>query len=223
MSISREDGDGYRSDTRQRLIDVAVQLTGQHGFAGTSLQMIADQLGFSKAAIYYHFRTRDQLLIAIMEPWLRQIRTIVEAAEQRRTPRGQIDEMVQGYAGVVARNRTLAALVVFDPEVHRILQSQPDWGDLIGRQLALVTQLDEEPTGIIKATALMTGLAGAATGAPTGISESELTGQLTDIGRRIMGLRRPARTAHEQPTGSGRAPAVPSTAPGRWQSFLTES
>ena len=45
-------------------------LISRHGFAGTSLQMIADELGFTKAAIYYHFRTRDQLLIALMEPML---------------------------------------------------------------------------------------------------------------------------------------------------------
>lgn len=223
MSISHADGDGDKPDTRQRLIDVAIELTGRHGFAGTSLQMIADQLGFSKAAIYYHFRTRDQLLIALMEPWLREIRAIVENAETRRTPRAQTDELVKGFAGVVARNRTLAAMVVFDPEVHRILQSQPDWGDLIGRQLALATQLDEEPTGIIKATALMTGLAGAATGAPTGISDADLTDQLTAIGRRILGLRKPTSERTDRPAGTRKAPIVPVPAPGRWQNFITES
>jgi len=52
------------TDTRTRLIDVAVALFTRHSFAGTSLQMIADELGFTKAAIYHHFRTREQLLAA---------------------------------------------------------------------------------------------------------------------------------------------------------------
>jgi AcrR family transcriptional regulator len=39
------------ADTRQRLIDVAVDLFTRHSFAGTSLQMIADEMGFTKAAI----------------------------------------------------------------------------------------------------------------------------------------------------------------------------
>jgi hypothetical protein len=43
--------------------------------------------------------------------------------------------------------------MVFDPGVHRILQLQPDWGDLIARQLALLMQLDSGATGVIKATA----------------------------------------------------------------------
>ena len=56
------------ADTRQRLIDVAVDLFTRHSFAGTSLQMIADEMGFTKAAIYYHFRTREELLDAVVEP-----------------------------------------------------------------------------------------------------------------------------------------------------------
>ena len=54
--------------TRDRLTAAAVELFTRHSFAGTSLQMIADELGFTKAAIYHHFRTRDQLLLAVLEP-----------------------------------------------------------------------------------------------------------------------------------------------------------
>lgn len=221
MSVPNEDRS--RADTRQRLLEVARTLTSQHGFGGTSLQMIADELGFTKAAIYYHFRTREQLLIALMEPWLRQVRTVVHIAESQRTPRSQTAAMVQGYAAIVAQNRELAAVVVFDPEVHRILQSQPDWGDLIRRQLALLTQLDTEPTGIIKATALMTGLAGAATGAPLDTDDDTLIEELTEIGRRIMGLRKPSRKQDHTGPDARPVPVVPTPAPGRWKAFLDES
>ena len=83
--------------------------------------------------------------------------------------------------------------MVFDPGVHRVLQLQPDWGDLIARQLALLMQLDSGETGVIKATALLTGLAGAATGAPVDIDEHVLIEELSEIGRRTMGLRQPRR------------------------------
>src|SRR5438874_9983566 len=96
---------GYTTDTRRRLLDVAVMLISRHGFAGTSLQMIADELGFTKAAIYHHFRTRDQLLVAVMEPMLHQIQREVELAESQRTPRTQMSVMVEGYAGVVPTNQ----------------------------------------------------------------------------------------------------------------------
>jgi AcrR family transcriptional regulator len=220
---SVEAGDaGSPVDTRQRLLDVAEKLISQRGFGGTSLQMIADELGITKAAIYYHFRTRDQLLITLMEPMLHEIRRVVEIAESQRTPRSQMDAMVQGFARFVARNHSLAAVMVFDPDVHRILQSQPNWGDLIGRQLALLTQLDSGPTGVIKATALMTGLAGAATGAPLDIDEDALIQELCEIGRRILGLRPPRRqTATRNSDAIARTRPVPAT--GRWKDFLTEA
>lgn len=207
---------GLPTDTRQRLIDVGMALVSRHGFGGTSLQMIADELGFTKAAIYYHFRTRDHLLIALMEPMLHDIRRFVELAEAQRTARTQADAMIVGFASVVAKNRALAAVMVFDPDVHRILQLQPDWGDLIIRQLTLLTQLDPEETGIIKATALMTGLAGAATGAPTNIDEQALVDELSEIGRRMMGLRAPKRQDK-----ASVAPRPKSVA-GRWNDFLAE-
>jgi len=210
---------GYPTDTRQRLLDVAIALISRHGFAGTSLQMIADELGFTKAAIYYHFRTRDQLLIALMEPLLHQIRRVVETAESQQTPRTRMDAMVQGFAGVVARNRSLAAVMVFDPSVHRVLQLQPDWGDLIGRQLSLLMELESGDTGVIRATAVFTGLAGAATGAPLDVDEGVLIEELTVIGRRILGLRQPRRPRDADATPVRR----PQPASGRWNDFLAET
>ena len=73
------------ADTRQRLIEVAVDLFTRHSFAGTSLQMIADEMGFTKAAIYYHFRTREELLAAVVEPIFEQLSAIITAAESERS------------------------------------------------------------------------------------------------------------------------------------------
>lgn len=223
MTSAEVDGASYPTDTRRRLLDVAMVLISRHGFAGTSLQMIADELGFTKAAIYYHFRARDQLLVALMEPLLQQIRQVVETAENQRTPRMQMDAMVRGFAGVVARNRSLAAVMVFDPSVHRVLQMQPEWGDMIARQLALLMQLDTGATGLIKATAVMTGLAGAATGAPTDIDEDTLVEELSEIGRRTMGLRQPRRHSETRRNSPAVARKRPEPAPGRWKNFLDEA
>ncbi len=92
--------------TRERLVEAAVRLITRHGFAGTSLQMIADELSFTKAAIYYHFRTREQLLSAVVEPFLTRVRTVIDDAE-RTAHRGaaRADQMVCGYVELAVRNR----------------------------------------------------------------------------------------------------------------------
>jgi AcrR family transcriptional regulator len=51
--------------TRDRILDIALDLFIEQGFDKTSLREIADQLGFSKAAIYYHFESKDDILLAL--------------------------------------------------------------------------------------------------------------------------------------------------------------
>ncbi len=52
-------------DTRQRILDVALDLFTEQGFDGTSLRQIAEKLGVTKAALYYHFESKDDILMAL--------------------------------------------------------------------------------------------------------------------------------------------------------------
>ena len=56
---------GDQADTRVRILDVAVELFSDQGYEKTSLREIAERLGFSKAAIYYHFASKEDLLLAL--------------------------------------------------------------------------------------------------------------------------------------------------------------
>jgi AcrR family transcriptional regulator len=183
---------GWPIATRRRLLDAAIILFERFSFAGTSLQMIADELGLTKAAIYYHFRTRDQLLLAVMEPLLLEISDIVDTAEQQRGAEARAESMVTGYAGVVARNRALAAVTTFDPSVGTVLRSQSEWNAVIDRQLALLAAGSRDDTKDVSATFVMTGLAGAASGAPKHLDDDTLRSQLVAIGKRTLGLSSPA-------------------------------
>ena len=51
--------------TRERILDVALDLFIEKGYDKTSLREIAEQLGFTKAALYYHFATKDDILMAL--------------------------------------------------------------------------------------------------------------------------------------------------------------
>jgi AcrR family transcriptional regulator len=56
------------SDTRDRILAVATELFSDQGYDATSLREIADRLGFTKAALYYHFQSKEQILAALLEP-----------------------------------------------------------------------------------------------------------------------------------------------------------
>jgi AcrR family transcriptional regulator len=51
--------------TRDRILDVALDLFIEQGFDGTSLREIAERLGVTKAALYYHFESKDDILMAL--------------------------------------------------------------------------------------------------------------------------------------------------------------
>jgi AcrR family transcriptional regulator len=61
------DGDGppEASSTRERILNVALDLFTEKGFDGASLREIAERLGVTKAAIYYHFASKNDILIAL--------------------------------------------------------------------------------------------------------------------------------------------------------------
>jgi AcrR family transcriptional regulator len=54
-----------RGTTRERILDVALDLFTEHGYDATSLREVADALGFTKAAIYYHFERKEDILLAL--------------------------------------------------------------------------------------------------------------------------------------------------------------
>src|ERR1700688_153236 len=67
------------ADTRSRILDAALDVFSEHGFEGSTLQQVADRLGFTKAALYYHFRSKDDILGALVAPASAGIQAMLEA------------------------------------------------------------------------------------------------------------------------------------------------
>ena len=177
--------------TRQRLIEVAIELFGKHSVAGTSLQMISDALGFTKSAIYHHFRTREELLDAILEPILTELNVLVDAAESLRTPRARADRMLVGYAALAASNRKLISVLSGDPHVAELVRTKPPWSATVTRQMRLLADVEPGIGGEVNAAIVMSGFAGAARGEFAALDDEALRDQMISAGRRTLGLRAP--------------------------------
>jgi AcrR family transcriptional regulator len=70
-----------RSAAQTRILIAALNLFADHGVSGTSLQMIADALGVTKAAVYHQFKTKDEIIIAVTEMQLARLEDVLEDAE----------------------------------------------------------------------------------------------------------------------------------------------
>lgn len=97
--------------TRERILDVALDLFVEKGFDKTSLREIAAQLGFSKAALYYHFASKDDILLALHHR-LHQLMFVDDGwplGGQRITV-GLWVTMLDGFIDKIPANRQLIAL-----------------------------------------------------------------------------------------------------------------
>lgn len=80
--------DNRRTDTRSRILSVALRLFASQGYANTSLREIADELGVTKAALYFHFKTKEDIVNGILSGYLDGLNALVaEAAPE--TPAGR--------------------------------------------------------------------------------------------------------------------------------------
>lgn len=103
-----------RPDTRARILDAALDVFSEHGFDGSSLQQIADRLDLTKAALYYYFRSKDELLEALVEPAIAGINEILDACAGERDTPARRKEFLQHYLDYFLRQRRLIAYISRD-------------------------------------------------------------------------------------------------------------
>jgi AcrR family transcriptional regulator len=101
-------------DTRARILHVAMELFAEQGFAATSTRELSERLGFTKAALYYHFRTKDDLLVALVEPVLDDLSNLIAGGAGQRTPAAR-RALLAGYINLVSTHQHLIRVLAQDP------------------------------------------------------------------------------------------------------------
>lgn len=188
-------------DTRSRLLDIALKLFSEHGVEGTSLQMIADALGVTKAAVYYYFKTKDEIAEAVAAPTLHALEQIIEEARTKRTREAQIDHALRGFVDLIVRERLLLGLYSSDPGIQRVVNrtfQAPRGEDLRARMKAILAGVRPSLAEAITVHVVFTGLTMAG-GAPeyAEVDDDTLHQHLLEVGRRLLGCPGPKRQGRE--------------------------
>lgn len=113
------------STAQRRTIDVAHELFAHHGVGGTSLQMIADALGVTKAAVYHQFQTKDAIVVGALEVQLVPVEAIVEEAESAEPGDARREALLDALLDVVVANRRSLSTLQSDPVLFRLLGDHP--------------------------------------------------------------------------------------------------
>jgi AcrR family transcriptional regulator len=86
-----------RGDTRHRIQDVALRLFVEQGYEKTSLREIAEHLDVTKAALYYHFKTKEDILISISDDLTAPVDELIAWAEQQPRTLDTKHEVLRRY------------------------------------------------------------------------------------------------------------------------------
>jgi AcrR family transcriptional regulator len=88
MRIVRRTRAEQREDTRRRLLDAARRVFLRRGFHGASLDLVAEEAGFTKGAVYSRFASKADLFLALLDERITtRIAEMEEAAARTRDPR----------------------------------------------------------------------------------------------------------------------------------------
>jgi AcrR family transcriptional regulator len=101
-------------------------------------------MGLTKAAVYYHFRAKSDILHAAMQPGIRRLEALLGDAAALRGRRARIEYLVNGFVDFLVRNRHYAVMASTDPAAKR---DKLDTEAMTMRQRALTLLFGDHPTG----------------------------------------------------------------------------
>jgi AcrR family transcriptional regulator len=100
------------SDTKARIQAAARELFARQGVQQTSLREIADRLGITKPALYYHFESREALLLSIVTPFMDELEAFIVAREAG--PRPEPCTLLSDHFDLLFRHREVLVMLVQD-------------------------------------------------------------------------------------------------------------
>ena len=90
-----------RTDTRARVQKGARELFAEQGYEKTSLREIAERLGVTKAALYYHFKSKEDIVHSFTDDYFTEIDTLIDWAKDQPGNDQTRREILDRYVGIV--------------------------------------------------------------------------------------------------------------------------
>ena len=89
-----------KTDTRQRLVHAAMYLFWEHGYANTGMAEILKRAAANSGSFYYFFRTKDELLCAVLDEYASNLEAVV-----LKPVFDEVDEPLKRIFGILAGYR----------------------------------------------------------------------------------------------------------------------
>ena len=200
-----------RSAAQRRTLEAALNLFAEYGVGATSYQMIADEVGVTKGAIYHQFKTKDEIIIAVAEMELAKLEDALHAAEAEDDPDRGRELLLNRIIDHAVEHRRGANTFQFDPVLVRLLSDHRPFQRFVERLYGMLVGEGTGPNAMVRLAAL-TCVVGGTVAHPlvATVDDATLRTEMRDVVGQLIGLpaaptRRSRRTNGSRSTRSASA------------------
>jgi AcrR family transcriptional regulator len=183
-------GSAAPTAAQRRIIEAALVLFAEHGISGTSLQMIADAIGVTKAAVYHQYNTKDEIVLAVAEVVLTRLEAAVTAAETERSGSRARAALIAEMVDLAVETRGMASVLQQDPVMLRFLREHEPFRRVMARVNRVLMGAASDPPARVQAAMLASAIGGAVIHPLVmDLGDETLRSQLLKQMRRLLALR----------------------------------
>ena len=196
--MSEPSGPHARADTRARIQAVALELFAEQGYDKTSLREIAERLDVTKAALYYHFKSKEDIVSSLVEDYFGQIDAMIAwGRAQPRTPESRAQVLDRYYRIVAEGSGVFRMLQHNQASVNSLAhaKNREVFRERMDAMVGLLTEPDAPLEGQVRAAVALASVSfGCMFYADRADDPEKLRAIVLDIACELTGVREPAGT-----------------------------
>jgi AcrR family transcriptional regulator len=193
--LSRDAG----RDTRSRLRELALELFAEQGYEKTSLREIAERLGVTKAALYYYFKSKEDIVRSLVEDYVAELDQLIAWARAQPRTADTRAEIVHRYLDIVVNGTAVFRMLQQNQAAVSGLAAAKERGELFRERMDALVDLLAGPDAPLRdqvraASALMSVSIGCMHYQHRAADPAELRSALLDVALELADVV-PARSA----------------------------
>ena len=130
-----------RGGTRARIQEVALALFAEQGYEKTSLREIAERLDVTKAALYYHFKSKEDIVRSLVEDYFGQVDALIAWARAQPVTAGTRGEILRRYVGIVAEGDEVFRMLHQNQAAVNTLAAAKSRGEVFRERMGALVEL----------------------------------------------------------------------------------
>jgi AcrR family transcriptional regulator len=130
-----------REDTRTRIQEIALEMFTEKGYDATSLREISERLGFSKAALYYHFKSKEEIVESMTADHIARIEALIEWAGDQAASPDTRREFIRRYMESLSISKHFRVMKFFQQNQPALkhMANAAKWREIMDRMVQTLT------------------------------------------------------------------------------------